>query len=271
VSVRGVVALMASMVLAEGGELHQVARTCNADRMRQLLSAKPSVNEMDESGALPLHIAIDARQRACVGLLLAAGADRNARDRKGRSALDAAAPIADARIDYMLKNFFRDGTGGSKQAMPWSLESAVQRGQTELVKMLLAMGADANAAGKDGSTALADASLKGNLEIARLLLDGGAQRDAVGVDGKQPIHEAALGDSADVIRELVSRGANVNTRTKDEGQTPLHLAAAMGKTKAIEALVALGADLTAKDSKGRRPVDAAEKAGLPDIAALLKR
>jgi ankyrin repeat protein len=38
-----------------------------------------------------------------------------------------------------------------------------------------------------------------------------------------------------------------------------------------EALVALGADLTVKDSNGRTPLDAAERAGLPDVVAFLKR
>jgi ankyrin repeat protein len=41
--------------------------------------------------------------------------------------------------------------------------------------------------------------------------------------------------------------------------------------KAVEVLIALGADLTAKDSQGRTPFDAAERAGLTDVAAFLKR
>ncbi len=44
----------------------------------------------------------------------------------------------------------------------------------------------------------------------------------------------------------------------------------MGKKKAVEALVALGADLTTQDSKGRTPLDTAERAGLTDVAALLR-
>ena len=45
----------------------------------------------------------------------------------------------------------------------------------------------------------------------------------------------------------------------------------MGKLKAVEALVALGASLTAKDVQGRTPLNAAERAGLNDAAAFLKR
>jgi ankyrin repeat protein len=44
----------------------------------------------------------------------------------------------------------------------------------------------------------------------------------------------------------------------------------MGKMKAVEALVALGADLKIKDSRGRTPIDAAERAGLSNVAAFLR-
>lgn len=80
---RKIIALLASFALAQAGELHQAARMCDADRMRQLLSRHPSLNETDENGMTPLHIAIDSRRPACVGLLLEAGADRKARDRAG--------------------------------------------------------------------------------------------------------------------------------------------------------------------------------------------
>ncbi|MCI0366423.1 MAG: ankyrin repeat domain-containing protein, partial [Phycisphaerales bacterium] len=275
VPVRTIVTLLASLALAHAGELHQAARACDADRMRQLLSRHPSLNETDENGMTPLHIAIDSRQRACVWLLLEAGADRRARDRQSRTAFDAAVRIADPvnrmAIDYMLRNFGRETPGEPMGPMPWSLEYSVMRRQTGVTKMLLALGADPNATGTGGTTPLADAALKGDLDGVRALLAHGARPNAISQAGTQPIHDAALGDNAEVIRELVMQGADVNARTRDEVQTPLHIAAAMGKMKAVEALVALGADLTIKDSKGRAPLDAAERVGLTNVVAFLKR
>jgi len=268
---RTIVTLLASVAMAQAGELHEATRKCNADRMRQLLSRHPSLNETDENGMTPLHIAIDSRQRACVWLLIDAGADRNARDRQGRTAFDAAVQIADPRIDYMLKNFGQRMPREPAGPMPWSLEYSVMRRQTDVTKMLLAMGADPNATGTGGTTPLADAALKGDLDNVRVLLAHGARPNAISQAGTQPIHDAALGDSPAVIRELVKQGADVNARTRDEVQTPLHMAAAMGKMRAVEALVGLGADLTMKDSKGRTPLDAAERAGLADVAAYLRR
>ena len=275
VSMRTIVTLLASLALAHAGELHQAARTCDADRMRQLLSLHPPLNETDENGMTALHIAIDARQKACVWLLLEAGANRKASDRQGRTALDAADQIADprdrSRIAYMLKNFGPEMVRERMEPMPWSLEYSVTHRQTDVTKMLLAMGADPNASGRGGTTPLADAALKGDLEGVRALLAYGARTDAVSQAGTQPIHDAALGDNAEVIRELAMRGADVNARTRVEAQTPLYIAASMGKMKAVEALVALGADLTIKDSKGRTPLDAAERADLADVVALLRR
>ena len=271
---RTTLALLASFAL-HAGELHKAARVCDADRMRQLLSKHPSLSEMDENGMTPLHIAVDSRQTACVGLLLDAGADPFVRDRKGRNAFDAALKIPDLQdlktISVLLYKVGQKQPGGFAGPPPWSLEYSETRGKTGVTKMLLAMGADPNAIGMGGTTPLADAAFKGNLDGVRLLLEHGALVNAVSKAGTQPIHDAALGDSADVIRELATHGADINARTRDEAQTPLYIAAAMGKMKAVEALVTLGADLKAKDSEGRTPLDAAERAGLTDVAAFLSR
>ena len=244
--------------------------------MRQLLSRHPPLNQTDEDGLTALHIAIDSRQIDCAGLLLQAGADRLARDRKGRTAFDAADKIADLR-DRANILFYLGRDSGQKMPqeptgpMPWSLEYSVMRRQTGVTKMLLELGVDPNTTGTQGRTALADAAFKGNVDGVRLLLKAGARLDAFSQQGQQPIHYAALGGSAEVIRELAKRRADVNTRTRDEARTPLHLAAGMGRMKAVEALVTLGADLTVKDSKGRTPLDAAERAGLTEVAAHLRR
>jgi ankyrin repeat protein len=232
---RTIVTLLASLALAHAGELHQAARVCDADRMRQLLLQHPSLNETDENGMTPLHIAIDSRHKACVWLLLEARADRNARDRQGRTPFDAAEKISDpldrAATVYMLRNFSLEMPRERTGPMPWSLEYSAMQRQTNVTKMLLEMGADPNATGTGGTTPLADAALKGDLDGVRVLLAHGARPNAISQAGTQPIHDAALGDNAEVIRELVMHGAEVNARTRDENQTPLYMAAAMGKMK----------------------------------------
>ena len=72
--------------------------------------------------------------------LLGSGADVNARDQRGRTALLC----------------------------------AVSRGQIDLVKLLLDKGADVNAKGEHGWTPLMEAANRGRSEVAKLLLEKGA-------------------------------------------------------------------------------------------------
>lgn len=170
---RTIITAFASLVLAHAGELHQAARVCDADRMRQLLSGRPSLNQPGENGMTPLHVAIDSRQRACVWLLLKTGADRKARDREGRTAFDAAAQIADPRsrfvMDYMLRDF--EMAPESSGPMPWSLEYSVTRRQTEVKKMLVTHGADVNARTRDElQTPLHIAAAMGKMKAVEALV-----------------------------------------------------------------------------------------------------
>lgn len=273
---RFLAALTASVALAHAGELHQEARVCDADRMRQLLAKNPSLNEPDENGLTALHIAVDARQKTCVALLIEAGAHRTLSDRQGRSPLDAALAIREAKGRSEILRLFWDprqqpaapDPGGSKLT---SLEYWAMRRQAEIVKLLLKLGADPNQPGSTGSVPLADAALKGDVEAVRALLAKGARTNVISPAGMQPIHEAALGDNAEVLRELVAAGADKNARSRDESITPLHIAASMGKVKAVEALISLGADRTLKDARGRTPLETADRAGNSDIVALLKQ
>jgi YVTN family beta-propeller protein len=62
-----------------------------------------------------------------------------------------------------------------------------QYGRTEIIKELLAHGADANISTKDGDTALHRAAHMGRLEICQILLDAGANPNARNKKDKRPI------------------------------------------------------------------------------------
>lgn len=282
---RATVLFFACLCLTSAAELHQAAKTCNPDRLSSLLAQKPPLNEVDENGLTPLHNAIQAGQTPCVRLLLAQGADPQAKDPKGRNGFDAAMQRVPDLADRQAVESWRALVALLAQAnqkktpaptpaqtapVPWSLEYTANRGQSDVTKMLLQMGADPNVPAKSGTAPLADAALKGDLASVRLLLEYKAKVDSFSPAGTQAIHDAALGGNPEVIRELIKHGASTAARSRQEGQTPLHFAASMGRMTALEALIALGADPASKDSKGLTALDVAERAGLAEVVTYLR-
>ncbi|HXE52564.1 MAG TPA: ankyrin repeat domain-containing protein [Tepidisphaeraceae bacterium] len=62
--------------------LHQAAREGNLPEVRELLAAKYPVDRFDELGNTPLHYAVEGGHLAVVGVLLRAGANVNAHDKR---------------------------------------------------------------------------------------------------------------------------------------------------------------------------------------------
>jgi len=107
------------------------------------------------------------------------------------------------------------GNGG--QAM--DIFGALKPGNEEALKKLIASGADLNVKGPLG-TPLAVASVYGNTASVTLLINGGANVNAAGNDGGTALHAAAFMCRTDIVKALLAKGANVNAR-KHDGQTAL--------------------------------------------------
>lgn len=88
--------------------------------------------------------------------------------------------------------------------------------------------------------ALAVASQKGNIEIVRLLLDAGEDPNRYNPMGSHshstPLHQAALYGHEDVVRLLIERGASVHTKDLLWRGTPADWAKHEGRTE-MEALL----------------------------------
>ncbi|MGH9346699.1 MAG: ankyrin repeat domain-containing protein [Vicinamibacterales bacterium] len=125
---------------------------------------------------------------------------------------------------------------------------AAMRGDRALVGSLVKAGADVNAAGGDGMTALHWAAMRDDIELARVLLQSGARVDAVTkIGGYTPLLVAARNGNASLVQALVTAGADPNSTTTN-GTTPLMLAAASGDVDAVTRLLERGANLNAKES-----------------------
>ena len=133
------------------------------------------------------------------------------------------------------------------------------------VRELLAKGADPNAPGQGGRTALHGAARIAAAETMQALLEAGGDPNRRDEDGNTPLHFAAdsapramsIGGEVDTIRVLLRAGGDPN-RANAGGRTPLHVAASSPHGEgAVRALVSGGADADRKDRSGNTPLHAA--------------
>ena len=130
-----------------------------------------------------------------------------------------------------------------------ALHGAVQAGNGDTVRKLLAAGANARAANRYGVTPLQLAAVNGDAAIAKQLLASGADPNAVLPEGETVLMTAARTGVAEVLRILIEAGANVHASEKLYGETALHWAAAENHADAVRVLVAAGAPPDGRSAK----------------------
>ena len=142
------------------------------------------------------------------------------------------------------------------------LHGAAEGGHEEIVKLLIAAGADLHATtvpmlGGGGWTPLHSAARQGHRGIVELLIEKGTDVNAMDSSGKSALHDAALEGHKEIVELLIIKGADLNAESGYYG-TPLHVAAGIGHKEIVELLIANGANVNVKDGFGRTPLDAAE-------------
>lgn len=150
---------------------------------------------------------------------------------------------------------------------------AIEENRIEILKLLLARGADTRQINNFGSTPLSSAAGRGNVEIVTLLLDKGADVNAGGYGfraGWTPLMEAAAAGRADVIRLLLARGANIDARNQ-HGWSALGIAAYNKETQAAKILISKGADVDHAISMAERDAANAKKPEKDSSAAAMLR
>lgn len=117
------------------------------------------------------------------------------------------------------------------------LHTAARGGHLEVIKFLIANGADVNARRKDGESALSEAVFNGHIDAARFLIASGANINNVGAEGHTPLHWTALHGNVDATTLLIERGADATIKDED-GKTPVRCALVSGHISVVERLLA---------------------------------
>jgi len=145
-------------------------------------------------------------------------------------------------------------------------------GNTEMLEYLITLGADVNVVReRDGRTPVGEASFRGRPEIIRSLLAHGADFTTPDVDGNPPLRFAVEGGNLDIVRILFEKGAGTDFVDRRTGNTFLHLAAIKGYCDVAEILAAKGCDVNAVDKDGTTPIQCAARYGNKQIVDLLSK
>ena len=252
--------VIAGLVGSGGGGLTALvlaAREGDLQSVKFLLDAGADVNQVTEYGWTPLLTATNNRHYKLAMFLIERGADVNRANKGGWTPLYLATdnrnieggdfPVPKPDMDHLEYIKFLLDRGATPNArikdntltrtiftMQWFFESgatpfvrAAQSSDIELMKVLLAHGADPKAATDHGDTALTAAagigwvegvtyehSAKANLETIKMLLDLGLDPNGTNRDGRTPLMGAAMKGRNEVVQFLVDHGAKLETRDK---------------------------------------------------------
>lgn len=204
-----------------------------------LIAAVPVCAQTDprlvDASATELHWAVHRDDAALVELLIRAGANVNAANEYGVTAL----------------------------ALACTNRSIV------VVEQLLAARANPNAAQTTGVTPLMECARTGAVAGAAALLARGASVDAAHArTGQTALMWAAAGQHPEVVRLLIDKGASVRSRSKG-GFTPLMFAARAGDEASARMLLAAGADVNDASPEHGSALTVASAGGHERLAMLL--
>ncbi len=169
-----------------------------------------------------------------------------------------------------------------------ALHLAAAGHRVELVRLLLAAGADPNSNknhrqsgplhyAADGSINGPDWNAQRQVETIQCLLDAGAEINAPDKNGATPLHRAVRTRCAAAVKSLLDSGSNPMLRNKP-GSTPFHLAvqntgrggsgskqAAAAQREIIQRFLTLGLSPALQDGRGKSVVDCAKSGWIREM------
>jgi ankyrin repeat protein len=268
--------IVAGLVGSGGGGLTPLvfaAREGDVESAKALLDAGADVNQTTEYGWTPLLTATNNRHYRLGAFLIDWGADVNrankgswtplylATDNRNIEGGDYPVPKADMDSLEYIKLLLDHGANPNLRArdntltrtiftMQWFFEAgatpfvrAAQSSDVDLLKLLLAYGADPKIPTEYGDTALTAAagigwvegvtyewSKQANFDAIKLLLDLGLDPNGANKDGRTPLMGAAIKGRNDVVQLLVDRGAKLETRDRGSRDTDTTVSQLAGHT-----------------------------------------
>lgn len=253
--------------------LYQAIHNDDLAALRGLLKTSNS-NVKDQRETTPLMYAAAYGSLKAMKILIESGADVNAKNAFEATALMWCAN--DLEKTRLLLDKGANANAKSKQGRTPLMVAAAGNGASEIVKMLLAKGADVSARDHSKSSALLDALDANDNASIRMLIDAGADLNVRSESGDTPLMIASSYGNVEAMRELLSKGADVNAVSAPETDhvkngpialgnfTALMYSAPFGGRQAVQVLLDAGAKVNVQDVRGMTPLMLAIGTDRPD-------
>lgn len=253
---------------ASAGEIYQAIRTNDLARLKTLVATRADANVADQSGETPLMSAAAAGSIDAMQLLVDRGADVNAQNAFGSTALIWS--VTDLAKTRLLLDRGAKVDTATKTGRTALFVATMSDNSAPIVRLLMAKGADPKVVDAFRTTTVMAAAIGNDLETMRLMLDAGVDANAASATNLTPLVVASYHGNAAAAKLLLSKGAKVNVvaakptpfpfDSPKSGPiaigdvTPLMAAASTDSFELVKLLVDAGADVNAKDSRKMTPL-----------------
>jgi len=266
-----------------GDHFYQAIRSDDLAAVRTIAISN-SVNTPDNHGATPLMYAAALGSTEAMKLLLDRGADPNARNAFGATALLWAAGDIE-KVRLLLAKGAAVNAASNFGRTPLMI-AALHNRSYEIAKLLIDKGADASACDKMNFCVLEAAAQGNDTGTVRLVLARGANAKAKDKTGTDALMAGAMNGNVEVAKLLLAKGSDVNAVTIEVFATvkngplelgrftPLLTALPYGPPEMVKLLMDAGASVNARDTRGMTPLMLAIATDRPDpqiIRLLMER
>jgi uncharacterized protein len=246
--------LAAALAITPDGTtpLHWAVHNNDVATVDRLIKSGADVNAKNEFGATPMSEAAANGNTTIIEKLLNAGADPNSPGPDGMTALMVIARGTNVKAAKLLLDHKANVNAVEQQKKQTALMWAAAQNQPEMVKLLVARGADVNARALVNPTATALFSTATPAEwLSNVTTEPRATYRTPG--GLTPLLYATREGCMECIRALVEGGANIDLQDP-EGVTPLVMAITNMHFDGAAYLIKKGANVDKWDWWGRSPL-----------------
>ena len=176
-------------------------------------------------------------------------------------------------VECLVKEWQADVNGiGELKNMSTPLCGAALSNKLEVVKLLIDLGADVNAASNTGCTPMFYACFKMNVDIVKCLIKQGANTRRSNNSGETCLIVAAQSSCKELCQIFIDNGVDMNAQLTSNGNTALHCAISgynnPDTPDIVQLLIDHGADPRITNTRGD---DVFRAASLQHIESLLKK